>query len=175
MAKPDLICVGAVSGAFGVRGEVRIKSFCADPAAIADYSPLFTQNGKNSYEMEITRTVKGGFAAKLGDLTNKEDADAMRGTRLYARRDDLPNLPDDEFYHADLIGLEVVDTGGIACGKVTAVHDHGAGDILEISSSNLKEPALLPFTRDAVPTVDLAAKRIVIDPPEGLFPESVTE
>jgi len=169
MAKPDLICVGAVSGAFGVCGEVRIKSFCADPAAIEGYSPLFTQNGKNSYTIEINRAVKGGFAAKLGDLSNKEDADAMRGTRLYAKRDDLPNLPDDEYYHADLIGLDVVDTGGVVCGKITAVHDHGAGDILEITSATLKEPALLLFTRDAVPTVDLAAKRIVIDPPEGML------
>ena len=170
MAKPDLICVGAVSGAFGVRGEVRIKSFCADPAAIGDYSPLFSQNGKNSYEIELTRNVKGGFAAKLGALANKEDADAMRGTRLYVPRQRLPSLPDDEYYHSDLIGLKVVDTGGATCGKVTAVHDHGAGDILEISAPNLKEPALLPFTREAVPTVDLAAKCIVIDPPEGMFP-----
>ncbi|MCF6305218.1 MAG: ribosome maturation factor RimM [Rhodobacteraceae bacterium] len=169
MAKPDLICVGAVSGAFGVRGEVRIKSFCADPAAIGGYSPLFTQNGKISYDIELTRTVKGGFAAKLGGLSNKEDADAMRGTRLYVPRDRLPSLPDDEYYHSDLIGLEVVDTGGASCGKVTAVHDHGAGDILEISAANLKEPALLPFTLESVPTVDLAAKRIVIDPPEGMF------
>lgn len=165
----DLICVGAITGAFGVRGEVRIKSFCADPAAIGDYSPLSTQNGKKSYDIDLTRNVKGGFAAKLSGLTNKEDADAMRGTRLYVARDRLPSLPDDEFYHSDLIGLDVVDTGGEICGKVTAVHDHGAGDILEISSPGLKEPALLPFTQLSVPTVDLAAKRIVIDPPEGLF------
>ncbi len=169
MAKPDLICVGAVSGAFGVRGEVRIKSFCADPAAIGAYSPLYLQNGKNSYNIELTRTVKGGFAAKLGEMANKEDADAMRGTRLYVPRDQLPSLPDDEYYHSDLIGLDVVDTGGAFCGKVTAVHDHGAGDILEISNARLKEPALLPFTMESVPTVDLAAKCIVIDPPEGMF------
>ena len=169
MAKHDLICVGAISGAFGVRGEVRIKSFCADPAAIGGYSPLFTQNGKISYEIELTRNVKGGFAAKLGDLSNKEDADALKGTRLYVERNRLPSLPDDEFYHSDLIGLQVVDTGGDDCGKVSAVHDHGAGDILEISSSKLKEPALLPFTQESVPTVDLDAKRIVIDPPEDMF------
>lgn len=169
MKKSELICVGAITGAFGVRGEVRIKSFCADPVAIGDYSPLTTQNGEKSYDIDLTRTVKGGFAAKLSGLANKEDADQMRGTRLYVERDRLPSLPDDEFYHTDLIGLDVVDTGGEACGKVTAVHDHGAGDILEISGSNLKEPALLPFTLESVPTVDLSAKRIVIDPPEGMF------
>lgn len=169
MEKAELICVGAITGAFGVRGEVRIKSFCAEPAAIGGYSPLFTQNGKISYDIELTRNVKGGFAAKLDGLTNKEDADAMRGTRLYVARDRLPSLPSGEFYHSDLIGLDVVDTGGEACGKVTAVHDHGAGDILEITSSKLKEPALLPFTQASVPTVDLDAKRIVIDPPEDMF------
>ncbi|MBL4807046.1 MAG: 16S rRNA processing protein RimM [Rhodobacteraceae bacterium] len=167
MEKQDLVCVGAISGAFGVRGEVRIKSFCADPAAIGDYSPLTTQNGKKTYDIEITRTVKGGFAAKLTGLTNKEDADALRGTRLYVGRDKLPSLPDDEFYHSDLIGLDVVDTGGEPCGKVSAVHDHGAGDILEILHKG--EPILLLFTKESVPTVDLTAQRIVIDPPEGLF------
>ena len=166
----ELICVGAISGAFGVKGEVRIKSFCADPAAIADYSPLSTEDGKN-FDLGITRAIKGGFAAVISGIDNKEDADALRSTRLYARREQLPSLPDDEYYHSDLIGLTVIDTGGVKLGKIKSVSNHGAGDILEITGAGLKEPVLLPFTRAAVPTVDLASSRVVIDPPEGFFPQ----
>jgi len=165
-----LICVGAVMGAFGVRGEVRLKSFCADPSAIENYSPLVTENGE-SYELKLVRSVKSGFGARLSGIQDKEAADALRGTRLYARRADLPSLPDDEYYHSDLIGLEVLDTGGAKLGKVTSVQDFGAGDILEIAGKGLKEPAMLPFTLANVPTVDLAAGKIIADPPEGLFPD----
>ena len=165
MAEQGLICVGAVAGAFGVRGEVRLKSFCAEPAAIADYAPLFTEDGSRSFTVKITRPVAGGFAARLGGVETKEQADALRGTTLFAERSKLPSLPDDEFYHADLIGLEVRDTGGAVLGRVAAVHNHGAGDILEVRAPGQTAPLLLPFTRDAVPTVDLAAGRIVADPP----------
>ena len=166
-----LICVGAVMGSFGVRGEVRLKSFCADPAAIEDYSPLVTEAGE-SYELKLVRSVKGGFGARLSGVVDKEAADALRGTRLFALRDDLPSLPDDEYYHSDLIGLEVLDTGGALLGKVIAVQDFGAGDILEIAGKGLKEAALMPFTLANVPTVDLAAGKMIADPPEGLFPEA---
>ena len=171
MARPDLTCVGAIAGAFGVRGEVRLKSFCAEPAAIADYAPLMTEDGQRSFSVTITGTVKGGLAARLGGIGSREEAAAMKGTRLFAPRDRLPALPDDEFYHADLIGLEVVDTGGARLGRVRAVHDHGAGDILEIIGPGLKAPAMLPFTKEAVPTVDLSAGRVVADPPDGVFGE----
>jgi len=164
-----LICVGAVMGAFGVRGEVRLKSFCADPSAIEAYSPLVAESGE-SYEIKLVRSVKGGFGARLTGVQDKEAADALRGTKLYARREDLPNLPDDEYYHSDLIGLQVLDTGGVRLGKVTSVQDFGAGDILEITGKGLKEPVMLPFTLVNVPTVDLAAGKIIADPPEGLFP-----
>ncbi|SMX45618.1 ribosome maturation factor RimM [Actibacterium lipolyticum] len=167
----ERICVGAISGSFGVRGEVRLKSFCADPEAIGDYAPLYSEDGTKTYTLQITRAVKGGFAAKLSGLTTKEEADAMKGTRLFANRDALPDLPDDEFYHTDLIGLEVLDTGGKSLGHVRAVHNHGASDLLEIHGPNLKATVLLPFTNDAVPTVDLTAGRIIADPPEGLIPD----
>jgi len=169
----SLICVGAIMGAFGVQGEVRLKSFCAHPADIENYSPLSTESG-DSYEISLTGTVKGGFGARLSGVADKEAADALRGTRLYARRQDLPSLPDDEYYHADLIGLTVLDTGGIELGKVTSVQDFGAGDILEIYGKGMKEAALLPFTLANVPTVDLAAKKIIVDPPEGFFPTDKT-
>ncbi|WP_095588445.1 ribosome maturation factor RimM [Actibacterium ureilyticum] len=166
----DKICVGAISGSFGVRGEVRLKSFTADPAGLGDYGPLTTSDGR-SVTVTITRPVKNGFAARLSGVGTKEEADAMKGVQLFAPRDALPDLPDDEFYHADLIGLQVLDTGGKVLGVVRAVHDHGAGDMLEIFGPGLKTTALLPFTREAVPTVDLKAGRIIADPPEGVFPD----
>lgn len=165
----DRICVGAIAGAFGVRGEVRLKSFTADPAAIAAYSPLTSEDGTRSFAITLDRPVKGGFAARLSGVTSKEAADALQGTRLYARRDQLPSLPDDEYYHADLIGLTVLDTGGAELGQVKAVLNHGAGDLLEIHGPGLKATVLLPFTHAAVPTVDLAAGRIIADPPDSLF------
>ncbi|MEO0911823.1 MAG: ribosome maturation factor RimM [Pseudomonadota bacterium] len=166
MPKPDpsLICVGAIAGAFGVRGEVRLKSFCADPEAIEEYAPLTTEDGQRSFTIKITRPIKNGLAARLGGITTKEQGDSLKGTRLYAPRERLPALPDDEFYHADLIGLDVFDTGGTSLGRIRSVYDHGAGDILEIQRPGA-QPLLLPFTREAVPTVDLTTRRVIADPP----------
>jgi 16S rRNA processing protein RimM len=163
---PDRIVVGAIAGAFGVAGEVRLKSFCAEPAAIASYAPLFTEDGARRFDVRITRTIPGGLAARLSGVTTKEEADALRGVTLHADRSRLPSLPDDEFYHADLIGLAVLNTGGAALGTVRAVHNHGAGDILEVHAPGRRQPLLLPFTKAAVPTVDLTARRIIADPPE---------
>lgn len=162
----DRIVVGAIAGAFGVKGEVRLKSFCANPEDVALYSPLFDQNGKE-YTVKITRAVKGGFSARLSGIRFKDEADKLRGTKLLAERSLLPALPDDEYYHSDLLGLEVLDTGGKQIGKVAAVLNHGAGDILEIRGSSMSGAILIPFTREAVPTVDLTSKRVIIDPPEG--------
>lgn len=121
MGNPDHICVGAFSGSYGVRGEVRLKSFCADPETIADYSPLTSEDGKHSYALTITRSIKNALVAKVGGITSKEQADALKGIRLFARRDQLPALPDDEFYHADLIGLTVLDTGGTVLDRKSVV------------------------------------------------------
>lgn len=167
----ERICVGAITGSFGVRGEVRLKSFCAEPEAIADYAPLSTEDGSHSYTLTLTRPVKNGFAGRLSGVATKEQADALRGTRLYAPREALPDLPDDEYYHADLIGLAVLDTGGAELGVVRAVHNHGATDLLEVFKPGYKSTVLLPFTNEAVPTVDLKQGRIIADPPEGLFPD----
>ena len=166
MSADSRICVGAIGGAFGVAGEVRLKSFCADPAAIATYGPLFTEDGSRSFKVRLTRPVAGGLGARLSGVATKEDADSLRGTTLWVSRDRLLAAGDDEFYHADLIGLEVRDTGGAMLGRVSAVHNHGAGDLLEVTGPGTA--LLLPFTRAVVPTVDLAAGRIVADPPEGL-------
>lgn len=169
MSDSDRICVGAIGGAFGVRGEVRLKSFTAMPEDIAGYSPLTSEDGTRQFDITLTGQTTNGFTAHLSGIATKEAADALRGTRLYALRTQLPNLPDDEYYHADLIGLEVFDTGGTLLGQVKAVLNHGASDILEIHGAGLTSTVLLPFTLEAVPTVDLASGRIIADPPEGLI------
>jgi 16S rRNA processing protein RimM len=162
----DLICIGAIAGAFGVSGEVRLKSFCSEPTDIASYGPLLSEDGSREFRITLTRPVAGGLGARIPGVTTKEEADALRGTSLFVPRDRLPSLPEEEFYHADLIGLEAYDTGGVLVGKVTAVYNHGAGDILEISPTGHKSALLLPFTAMIVPNVDLAAGRIVVDPPD---------
>lgn len=166
MSNPDRVCVGAIAGAFGVKGEVRLKSFCSTPEDIAAYAPLYTEDGSRSFGIRLTRPVTGGLGARLTGVATKEEADALKGVTLWADRNKLPSLPDDEFYHADLIGLTVVDTGGAVLGTVRAVHNHGAGDILEIFGPGRRQTLLLPFTKAVAPTVDLTAGRIVADPPE---------
>ncbi len=164
-----LVCVGAFAGAHGVRGDVRLKSFCAVPEDIAKYSPFSSEDGKQTFDLKITKTIKNGFAARVKGVTQRDAAEALKGTRLYVPRDCLPELPDDEFYHSDLIGLEVIDTGGALLGKITAVHDHGAGDMLDVRLKGGSKSVLLPFTKEAVPTVDLTAGRVIVDMPEGLL------
>lgn len=171
----DRVCVGAIAGSFGVKGEVRLKSFCADPEAIATYGALSDEAGVQSWTIKITRPVKGGFAARLGGVIRKEDADALRGTRLYAPRAALPDLDDDEYYYTDLIGLDVMDTGGVFLGRVKSVLNHGASDLLEVAAPGQKQPVLLPFTQANVPTVDLGKGLVVADPPAGLFDDAATE
>lgn len=163
------VCVGAVAGSFGVRGEVRLKSFTADPEAIASYGAVETEDQKASFDIKLTRTVKGGFAARLSGIATKEQADALRGTRLYVSREKLPDPEDDEYYHTDLIGLAVHDTGGVLLGHVKAVLNHGASDLLELRLPDGPKTVLLPFTKAIVPTVDLKAGRVVADTPEGLL------
>ncbi|OCX66969.1 16S rRNA processing protein RimM [Thioclava sp. SK-1] len=168
MSKSERVCVGAIAGAFGVSGEVRVKSFCADPESIAEYRPLYSEDGTREFTLAQLRAIKGGLGVRLSDVDTKEQADALKGVTLWVDRDKLASLPDDEFYHADLIGLDVVDVGGASLGKLHAVQNYGAGDILEIHAAWQSTSLMLPFTREVVPTVDLTAGRIVVDPPEGV-------
>ncbi|SFL51165.1 ribosome maturation factor RimM [Shimia aestuarii] len=165
----ELVCVGAISGAYGVRGEVRLKSFTAEAEAIVDYAPLQTEDGAFAFDVTLTRPIKNGLAVRLSGIATKEQADALKGVRLFVPRDRLPSLPDDEYYYADLVGLEVRDTGGTVLGRVKSVQNHGSTDLLEIHGPGLNSTVLLPFTHAAVPTVDIASGRIIADPPEGLF------
>ena len=164
----DRVIVGALAGAYGVRGEVRVKSFCAVPEDIESYAPLFDDKG-NTYTLAVLRPAKNALIVRIAEIATKEEADALKGVELFTHRSQMPELPDDEFYHADLIGLTVYDTGGNELGRVKAVQNHGASDLLEVIVPGATQTVLLPFTKAAVPTVDLGTGRIVADPPEGVF------
>lgn len=161
-----LVLVAAISGAFGVRGEVRLRPFTADPEALLDYSPLLHADGRVALTITGARAVPDGLAVTATEVASREDAIALRNTALYAPRAAFPEPEEDAFYHVDLVGLAVEDLAGASLGTVTAVLD-GAQDLLEITGASGKW--LLPFTRALVPVVDIAGGRLVADPPEGLL------
>ena len=167
MAK--LICVGAITGAFGVKGEVRLKSFTSIPEAIADYAPLLTEEGEKEFDVVITGEIKNGLSARMSGVISKEDADKLRGTRLFVPRERLPELLEDEYYHTDLIGLIVQNLEGSNIGRIKSVLNHGASDLLEIEDKRENKSILVPFTRAIVPKVDIKNSIVIIDPPKGLF------
>ena len=156
MPHPDRICVGAIAGSFGVQGEVRLKSFCSDPEAIADYGPLYSEDGTKSFKVKLTRPVAGGLGARISGVDTKEQADALKGVSLYVDRAKLPSLPDDEFYHADLIGLEARDADDAVIGRVKSVQNFGASDMLEIAPVSGGQTWYLPFTREAAPDLRIS-------------------
>ncbi len=170
---PDLVFVGAIAGAFGVRGEVRVKSFTAAPEAIFSFGPLRDAGGRVIFTVTSWRPIKDGFAAHCKEIKDRTGAEAAKSTQLFAPRAALPALEEGEFYHADLIGMAVQSLAGDALGRVRSVQDFGAGDLLEIEGTpGLNATWFLPFTRAAVPHIDAAARLITADPPpEALDPE----
>ena len=176
MAPPARVCVGEIRGAFGVRGEVRIQSFTAEPEAVFAYGPLTDGQGAVILTITSWRPIKGGFAARAKEIATREEAEAMKGRRLHADRAALPEPDADEFYFADLAGLAVRHVDGRDMGRVRAAVNYGGGDLLEIEATpEVKGTWLLPFTRECAPRVDLAARTVTIDPPEGLAPEPAPE
>lgn len=156
-----LIMVGRVAGAFGVRGEVRITSFTAEPMALVDFKTLLREDGSPGLTLLGGRVAKGSVVARVKEIETRDQAEAARGLTLYIPRAILPPPDDeDEFYVADLVGLDVVDTDGQPLGRVRTVRDFGAGDLLEIEPP-AGESWWLPFTREAVPQVSIANRRIV--------------
>jgi 16S rRNA processing protein RimM len=162
------VCVGIVTGAHGVRGAVRIKSFTDVPEDIARYGPVESESGHRRFALELVGAAKGVQIARLAGVADRDAAEALRGLRLYLPRAALPPTEQDEYYHADLIGLDAALSDGTTLGRVRAVHDFGAGDTLELDRPGAP-PAMVPFTRAIVPVVDLDAGRIVVDPPPGLL------
>jgi 16S rRNA processing protein RimM len=173
--KPDKpnrarVCLGTVAGAHGVRGALRVKSFTAEPEDIAAYGPVSDEAGSREFTLRIVGHTRGQLVIKVDGIEDRNAAEALKGTRFYVARAALPEPQADEFYHADLIGLAAEDGAGAPLGTVRAVHDHGAGALIEIRSAEGAE-LLVPFTKLAVPTVDIAGGRVVVVPPEEVEPE----
>jgi 16S rRNA processing protein RimM len=171
MGASERICLGVVTGPHGVRGAVRIKSFTGEPEGIARYGPLTDETGGRRFELHLIGVAKGVVIARLSGVEDRDQAEALRGLRLHLPRTALPQTEAEEYYHADLIGLEAVLGDGTPVGRVRAVHDFGAGDTLELARPGMP-PVMVPFTRAVVPSVELAAGRLVLDPPPGLLDES---
>ena len=165
MAAP--VCVARIGAAHGVRGAVRLWTFTEDPLAVRDYGPLMTKDGARQFEVMHAREAKDHLVVTLKGVATRDDAERLNGLELYVPRDRLPDTDDGEYYHTDLIGLSAVTTAEQPLGKVIAIHNFGAGDIIEIAPPQ-GATMLLPFTNAVVPTVDLAGGRVVIDMPQEI-------
>src|SRR5258707_6138587 len=161
------ICIARIGAAHGVRGAVKLWTFTEDPFAVKQYGPLLARDGAHSFEVATAREAKGNLVATLKGIATREDAERLSGLELYVARDKLPATEDDEYYHADLIGLAAVNAANEPIGRVTAIHNFGAGDIIEIAPPS-GPTMLLPFTNAVVPTVDLAGGRVVIELPQEI-------
>ena len=164
----ERICVAQIGGAHGLRGEVRLKSFTADPMAVRDYGPLTTEDGSATLELEAVRPAKGHLIARFRGVGDRSTAERLVNVRLFVPRERLPAPAPDELYHADLIGLCAVAADGTEIGIVVAIHDFGAGDILELQPHAGGATLMVPFTAEFVPSVEIASGRIVVLPPENL-------
>ena len=163
------IRVARIGAAHGLRGEVRLWSFTEDPTAVADYGPLETEDGARRFEIDSLRAGKDFLVARLAGVDTRAAAEQLTNTDLFVPRGRLPAIEEaDTYYHADLIGLTAVTANGGALGTVSAVHNFGAGDIIEIAPADGGPTLMLPFTQATVPEVDLKAKRIVVVLPEEI-------
>jgi 16S rRNA processing protein RimM len=158
------ICVARIGAAHGVRGAVKLWTFTEDPLAVKRYGPLQTKDGARQFEVTEVREAKGHLVATLKGIATREDAERLNGVELYVARERLPDTGEDEYYHADLIGLAAVTPANEPLGRVIAIHNFGAGDIIEIAPPS-GATMLLPFTNAVVPSVDLAGGRVVIELP----------
>jgi 16S rRNA processing protein RimM len=164
----DRVCIARIGAAHGVRGELRLWPFTEDPLAVASYGPLETKDGKRHFEIASARAAKDHLVARIKGVDTRDAAEALNGLELFVAREKLPATDEDEFYHADLIGLAVEATDGRALGRLIAVHNFGAGDLIEIAPAS-GASVMLPFTASTVPQVDIAGGRMIVAPPDGMF------
>jgi 16S rRNA processing protein RimM len=164
----DRVLLGEIGAAQGLKGEVRLRSYTQDPAAIACYGALTDEQG-GMIEIESLRVTPKALIARIKGVTTREGAEALNRTKLYIARSRLPARDEEEWYHADLIGLTVVNSDGASIGTVIAVQNFGAGDLIEVKPATGGATLLIPFTRDAVPEVDVEGGRLVLVPPDDLF------
>ena len=171
MAAP--ICVARIGAAHGVRGAVKLWTFTEDPLAVERYGPLMTKDGARQFEIANVRAAKDHLVATFKGVATRNDAEKLNGIELYVRREKLPATDDEEYYHADLIGLAAVTAANEPLGRVVAIHNFGAGDIIEIAPP-AGATMLLPFTNAVVPTVDVEGGRVVIELPQEIEGEEPT-
>ena len=171
---PAQICIARIGAAHGVRGAVKLWTFTEDPFAVKRYGPLSTKDGARQFEVTDAREAKGHLVATLKGVTTREGAERLNGVELYVAREKLPATEQDQYYHADLIGLAAVTTVDEPLGRVVAIHNFGAGDIIEIAPPQ-GATMLLPFTNAVVPTVDLKAGRVMIELPDEIEGEDESE
>lgn len=171
----DRVLMAQIGAAHGIKGEVRVKPFGEEPLALGSYGPLETLDGTRTFEIEGLRQQKAMLVVRFKGVRDRNAAEALNGIKLYISRDELPEPEDEEtFYQADLIGLDVVDASGEPMGSVLAVPNFGAGDLIEIAPKGGRS-FYAPFTRDVVPTIDMEARRIVVDLPDGLLADAARD
>ena len=169
-----LVCVARIGAAHGVRGAVKLWTFTEDPFAVKRYGPLLSKDGKRQFEVATAREARDHLVATFKGVTTRDEAERLNGIELYVVRAKLPATDEDEYYHTDLIGLAAVTTDGAALGRVLAIHNFGAGDIIEIAPPK-GTSLLLPFSNAVVPEVDIAGGRVVIALPEEIAGEESEE
>jgi 16S rRNA processing protein RimM len=170
-AKDKRVCVARIGAAHGVRGDVKLWSFTADPLAVKGYGPLETEDGKRSFEIERLRPQGEFLVAHLKGVPDRNMAETLRNVELYVARDRFPRIEESgEFYIADLVGLTAVDKNDAAIGDIVAVHNFGAGDLIELKLTDVRDTLLLPFSDAVVPSVDIAGGKVVIDMPAEISP-----
>jgi len=163
------VCVGVIVGAQGIKGAVRVKSFTEQAADIGRYGPVEDEAGVRRWGLSVLGEAKGLVNVRLEGVADRDAAEALKGTRLLVPRDRLPQTGEDEFLHADLLGMPVETPDGVSLGTVKAVLDFGAGEVVELTGG-----LMVPFTRAAVPVVDVKARRMVVVPPD-FAPEEESE
>ena len=171
MAAP--VCVARIGAAHGVRGAVKLWTFTEDPLAVQSYGLLMTKDGARQFEIANVREAKDHLVATFKGIATRNDAEKLNGIELYVPREKLPATDDGEYYHADLIGLAAVNAADEPLGRIIAIHNFGAGDIIEIAPPK-GATMLLPFTNAVVPAVDIAGGRVVIELPQEIEGEEPT-
>ncbi len=162
----ELIELGAITNAHGIKGDVTIKPFGKDLSSLLDYGPVRDKSGQQAFTiLSLRHSKKDLYVARIKEITNRNQAEEIKGTELYIERSKLPEPEEDEFYYRDLIGLSVKLETGEKWGKVIAVEDYGAGDIIEIMPQNSQKSVYFSFTKDIIPTISLKEGYLILIPP----------
>ena len=169
------VLLGHVSAAHGIRGEVVIKSYTDDPAAIASYGPLSDEDGGRTFTLSHVRVTKKGVIARIAGITDRNDAETLRDTKLYIARDKLPVPEAGEIYHADLIGLTARRRDDTVVGEIVAIQNFGAGDLLEIRLKDSRRTEFVPFTQDFVPELDVVCGYVTVIMPDDTASEDTVD